>query len=215
MEHRTKTLSKDYLTSKLFLDEIETIETILNGSEGNFKIKTEDYIFSTTAELREKFSNQKLTNIEITSRNPYISIEFKKTWVRLYCGSDDANSAGIFFKLDSILSKSSRKPGLLYSYYSFWIANILSTVITVITKKSSYELLTKNSWVIIFIWLSWLTYIRLFNSGIIIVTKKHTAKNFFARNSDQLILILITAAVTVIITSYFPALQQTIGSWLS
>jgi hypothetical protein len=44
MELINKSLNKNYITARLFLEDIEGIETVLNESAEKFEIKTEDYI---------------------------------------------------------------------------------------------------------------------------------------------------------------------------
>lgn len=212
MKQVSKSLSKTYLTAKVFLEDLEGIQTVLNKSE-DFKIKTEDYEFSNVQELKSKYNNQKLNGVKISTRNPYVYIEFEKLWVRLYCGSDENTDAGVFYKLDSIISATSRKPDFLYSYYSFLLGDILFFIISTLVGNSNIEKAEAVILGTIFIlWFMWVIYIRLFNSGEVILTQKGDMKNFLSRNKDQIVVGVFVAVVTVIlttlVTTYFTALHS-------
>jgi hypothetical protein len=117
MEKIEKSITKSYLPVKVFLDDLEAIESTLKEFTENIVIKTDRYSFSNTDELITKYKNQNIKALEISSYNPYnIHIEFLPVWVKLYSGSDSTVATGLFYKLDSILSSTTRKPEFLYSY---------------------------------------------------------------------------------------------------
>ncbi len=209
-----KTLSKNYLTARLFLDDLKSIEELI-GNNQSYKIEAGDYEFKDVEELKNKHSNQKLNNVKISAHNPYITIEFHKMWVKLYCGSDDTGSAGLFYKLDSIISSSSRRFSFIYSYYSIWIVNIAIFLIPKSSLIYSNKLIFNSLTPIFVLWIAWVSYIRLLCSGEVILSGKGDVKNFFERNRDQIIVGIITGIVVAIIMVYFPQLQSLVRSFLS
>jgi hypothetical protein len=204
MKRINKSLSTEYPTVKLFLEDLIAIESILKESAENFEIATDDYTFTSVDELKNKYKNEKLSSIKISTRTPYINIVLNKTWVRLYCGSEEISTTGIYYKLDKILSAKVRKPRFLYSYYIIWIGNILlfaSIPSYFLPKKINPQILLIGGVLslIWFIWILWFSYIRLFRSSDISLIKKVDLRNFFSRNKDQIIVGLINGIIGAVI----------------
>lgn len=202
MKRINKSLSKAYPTVKLFLDDLTSIESILNESAMDFEISTEDYTFTSVDELESKYKNENLSSLKISTRSPYINIELNKMWIRIYCGSEETSTAGIFYKLDKILSAKVRKPRFLYSYYAIWIGNILilatpnSLLKKINPQAPEIELILTLIW---FLWILWVAYIRLFKSSDISLVKRADLQNFFSRNKDQIIVSLINGAIGAVL----------------
>lgn len=201
MEKINKSLEKEYLTSRIFLEDLEEIQNILKSSKG-FKIKAEDFIFSNIDELKSKFSNKILQNVTISASEPFIIIQIKKQRIELYSDSDDLISTGMFYKIDSVISKTALKPDTLYSY-----RNILIIALSYSFLKDMIDIGVYIFGAIpIICWNLWVGYIRMFKSGEVIVIRREDSKNFFSRNKDQIIIQMSVIIVTIIITSIFNSL---------
>lgn len=213
MKKINKTLSKSYITARVFLDDLKTIEELIKDHQG-YNIEAGDYEFKNVEELRNKYNNQKLNKVKISAHNPYITIEFHKMWVKLYCGSDDIESAGLFYKLDSIISSSSRKPSFIYSYYSIWFINIVLFLIPRSSVIYNNNLIFEIISPIFILWIFWVGYVRLLNSGEVVLSEKGDVKNYFSRNKDTITTAIISGLVVAIAMVYFPQLEHLIRSFL-
>jgi len=213
MKKINKTLSKSYITARLFLDDLKSIEELI-GNKRSYSIETEDYEFKNIEELKNKYNNQKLNKVKISAHDPYITIEFHKMWVKLYCGSDDTESAGLFYKLDSIISSSSRKPNFVYSYYSIWFINIILFLIPRTSVIYNNNLIFGIISAIFILWILWVGYVRLLNSSEVILSEKGDVKNYFSRNKDTLTSAIISGLVVAILIAYFPQLISLMHSLL-
>ncbi|MBP7118864.1 hypothetical protein KBA63_02150 [Candidatus Woesebacteria bacterium] len=213
MEKISKTLSKEYLPVKVFIDDLKKIEEVLNNitSSRDFEIRTSEYKFANIEELVEKCKGEKINYLEISIHNPYITIEFKKMWTRLYCGSDDMVGTGAFHKIDSIVSSTLRKPSFFYSYYFTWGFNILWLIFLNLSSTAG-KVITGFVLALSVVWIFWVGYIRLMNSSEIVFENKGSVGGWFIRNRDQLfvqiIITLVTIVGTVAFTHYFPELLK-------
>jgi hypothetical protein len=212
MEKIEKSITKNYLTVKVFLDDLEAIESALKESSERLEIKTDEYSFSSVEELKAQYKDQTLKRLEISSLNPYIRIEFTPLWVRLYSGSDSTSSAGLFYKLNSIISTTTRKPEFFYSYTFTGLLNLLALASLLLPKEFKVAILVFLS--ILVLWLCYVAYIRLMNSSKIIMMKRHDLKGFFQRNKDILIVGFFTSIVTIFVTLLLSNNWSSIQSFL-
>lgn len=200
MKKIEKSIIKNYLPVKVFLDDLEAIESALKEFAENIVIETDGYSFSSTDELITKYKNQSIRTLEISIYNPcYIHIEFSPLWVKLYSGSDSTSATGLFYKLDSILSSATRKPEFFYSYTFFILFTVIINASSFfLPKELKVVAIICNS--IYIIWVCYFSYIRLMNSAKIIMTKRHDLKSFFQRNKDALIVNSFVGIVTIFVT---------------
>ncbi len=197
MQKLTKPLVKEYLTSKIFLEDLEKIEAIfIDAGVEDFKISTEDYRFNSIRELADKYRNQNLRELEISAHAPYLNVDFSKHTVKLYCGDDNERSTGLFYKIDFILSQVIRKPNFLYSYHTFWVASIIFLIIDLFTSVSRDHLVFYVVVRIVYaVWCGWLIYIRLFKSSDINLNYKSDVQKFFSKYKT-IFTIIFTALIT-------------------
>ena len=203
MKKLKKSLNKEYLTSRLFLDDLEEIENILVSAR-NFEIKTEDYAFSNVAELKQHYLNQKLNSVQISIFDPYITVDLKKMWIRLYCSSDEDHSVGIFTKIDKILSKSTLKPNWLYSIFLLNILSVLFLSLQFFFKEKQHLFVLASY--ILLLWVLWVVYLRLQKSSLIQVQYRRDTKNIFTKNLDQIIIGVVISILSILATLYIPEL---------
>ena len=76
---------------------------------------------SEPSELLSMVKKIRLKNVHIKSDSPYVTIELTRLWAKLYVGSSEDKSAGIFYNLDQILSSRNRSSKWLYNYLFLWI----------------------------------------------------------------------------------------------
>jgi len=198
MKRINKPLSKEYLPVRIFLEDIESIEELLSVNKSGYKIKTESLEFSSVEELRKKYDNESISNLEISSSDPYISIEFKKLWARLYIGSDNNIETGLFYKLDKIILAATLKPSFLYSHQTLWSGYIGFIILKFLLHGVMYQIISVLSYLLL-AWALWVVYIRLSKHSEIVLSKRHDIKSFLARNKDQIIVNLFTVSIGAIL----------------
>jgi len=181
---------------KLFYDDIEEIYEILKAANNEVKIEADNYEIESLDEILT-IKKPFFTNLQISIRNPYVSINFKNNEIWLYASEDTAIQRGLYEKLKLLINKKKRlfAPLLqnsifsgLYLGTSFW---------WFLTKEFTMGL------IIIITGLLWmyLGYKSQFQHFSIIVPEYSNNKpNFFIRNKDNIILAVISALLGGIIT---------------
>jgi len=211
MERLQKSLWKEYITSKISADQLEEIEAILKTTEG-IKIETEDFRFESISELKNKYKDQILETLKITTSKPYISIEFNKISIRLFTYSDDEKSTSIFYKIDSIISKSTLKPNFLYTYYFVWTGNLFIWLVPLINKNSNFFHVSVVLSSLIFLWNLWVGYIRLFRSSQIFISNEkksfYWVKNIGGQITATVLGIIFLLIMINLLLHYFPEIGK-------
>jgi hypothetical protein len=198
MEKLQKTLLRRYATSVIYTDDLLKIIEILSVVENSYEIMTEDYKFQDFLEFEKKYSGQKIKYLKIKAYKPYITIDFTKYGIELYCGADDQISSGLFYKIDLILGNTRRKFNFLYLYPSFlvvlfFVESIDLNLYGIIPK---YILILINS-LFLFLYI-WVGYIRLFKSSYIRIVYRTEVKKFFDKYKEFFSGLLIGLIILVL-----------------
>jgi hypothetical protein len=184
----------------LHRNDVEDITAILSECK-EVSFKSGEYEYETLEELIRDKGN-KLTDLTISGIEPFITLSLKRTFwpggIFLY-SSDGDNLA--FFKIKEILLRNKR-------WATIWLLPILLTVILI-----SYFFLIKfsplpisnikyayiHTFVFIFLIPS-IAMTRIASFPIIYLLREHEQKSFFQRNLDNIVVSLISALLSAIIT---------------
>ncbi len=201
MKSVNKSISKEYISSRLFIEDLENIEQILSECK-DFEIVVDNFSYQSTNDLTTNKKGEQLQNLSIGTSNPYFSLRLSNDGAFLYSSSNDSQSTGIFAKINSIMIMARLKPNFFYSYYFVFVANFMLVAGNLIVPE--FETILNFISYILLAWLLWVVYVRIYKSSILILVKKKDRINFFKRNSDSLILIVFTAIITYLVTTYVP-----------
>jgi hypothetical protein len=222
MERITPPLSAYYHHLKLYLDNLEEIESILKDARG-LNFRAGGYKFDNLAELVTQFQDQLLRSIRISSGDPYVEMDLDRSFNRLYCDtSHPTKGSGIFHRVDEVLKRASRKPRILYprSHTGWTIVNMMLTsvliadlfswkIIEYITSSMKYWELLEYPWrftgltvidtvlICSTLGMMWSLSTR---KVMIIISRRSQRRHFFIRNRDQLITGLITGLVVAVVS---------------
>jgi hypothetical protein len=199
MEKIDKSLKKNYLPVVLYLEALEGIVDAFTVEGNKIEIRADDYSFDSITELSNHFKVNGPKSLEVKSLNPYGRLELNPLWAELYMGSSSIESAGIFYKIDRIMSSSERRPRIGYSYYSVWLLPLLSWIPNILPKSANEHdiFLIFN---VPFLWVVWVLFIRLKKHSTLILERFSNKQGFLKRNSDAIKLLLIGAILGCIST---------------
>jgi len=215
MIKETKVLSKDYKFPHLYLDDLKSIEESLIKNSmlkiPTLEISTEEYSCDSIQEL----ASRKITNIKrlkMVSLSPNTHINFSDHDATLVVWSDDVASRGLFAKLDEIILRTERGGVILLNKILFFSKLIIFVPFILaplgVLLDNNFEAHVKIVIVPIIISLIiTVLIIRLFEfylkhlpvSKIELIERKEEL-NFFQRNKDQILLILLTNTLTGLIS---------------
>jgi hypothetical protein len=199
MEQIDAPLLKDYSPLKLYLNDLERLEQVLAESCSEATCDTEGFRFGSIAELASNVKKTRLDAIRIEGNSPRASVELRKRWARIYVSSSKAQGAGMFYKLDQILSASQRSPRWLYSYSFVWVLNVLIYSWGVLSFRI-HDRLTRLvgvvvSGVLFIAWFAWVFRIRMTRHSTIILKRRAEQGSFVERNKDELAVAVIAATL--------------------
>lgn len=208
MKKLSKTLSKEYSPIKIFLEDLQKIEEILKGlSPENFEIATNDYKFNNLKDLIKWWhhnQNKKIDSLEISIHTPYyITIKLKAYSTSLYCGSDDTLASGAFYKIDSVLTSTTRKLSFAYSYYFILLWCLILGFLNL--NLLPYDLFhwgsIENILLIVsfVIWYLWVGYTRLYNNSRINLTKRCGIRCWLEKHKDKILVGLVVGLFLAVI----------------
>ena len=179
MEQIKRPIVKEYLPLKLYLNNLRAIQTILSEAD-DFSITIGDIKYNSTEELAENLKNKIFYAAEINTRKPYLNIDLSKFNSRLFVSSDEPLEAGLFYKLDTLLRGTRRKPAFMYSYYWIWGLIALSLVSSNVSKNYITSFVIPIS---CFSWSSWILYVRMFRWNEIKIYERHEKPRFLTRTA--------------------------------
>jgi hypothetical protein len=200
MEKIDKSLQKEYSPLVLYVDALEDIIGILSSACSKVKIQTDDYKFDSISELKDYFKDCQPKSLKIESSSPYCTLELNSLQARLYIGSSNTESAGIFYKINDILVKSQRRPNFTYSYYFVALApNVIYLVNTFIPKYISDTILFLAIQLSVYAWTIWVLFIIVKKRSTITLESAIHKQGFFKKYSDRIKLSIIVAVTTTVI----------------
>ncbi len=206
MEKIIRPLSENLKPATLYLDDIENIIDTLRTVSSEVIISTREYLLKDLQELRE-LKKEQLTHLEIEIHEPYVSISFEPHRIWLYIAKDEPISRGLFEKVKEIVSRRERKIARIT--HSSWLSGILIgtffPLLSLGIDKASYWIIfTSIVLFIIAILISWYGFQDRFNKYSVIVLKnKNELPSFWKRNSDKIVLMILSAIIGSFITQAF------------
>lgn len=214
MKKLEKSLSKYYMPLILRANDFDDINSILIG-HGDVEIIADDVKYDDLKEFLEENKTQKPSNVLITGRNPYLTLEISPNHCRLYISSDNLLATGIFTKIDSILTHCERKPKILYQQSSNLIFIILLLAIQYTSKSFNiipkqyevYSFIIFHTFMLIYLsWLSYISFINIYRHSLIYTITDKGQPGFIKRNFDYFIVSLISLLVGGVLMRYIDKL---------
>lgn len=212
MKKRIQTYTQKLKMPHLFREDLENIEEIikkeLNPSEYKLDLGSLEY-----QEIKEIPEDTNLTNeFYINTSSPYIRIDFNKYSARVFSGDDDVKTVGAVKKITDVILKNERRFLWYFSQLSQWLAPIILYIFSALfyipfdrEAKLSKTWLITEIFIILFLVIWWIAGYKnnLKKFSVIEFAYRKNKSNFFIRNKDQIIVGIIVAIVTVLLTLFF------------
>ena len=196
MKRLDKSISKNFRPLLLYEEEIRDVVELLANRSKELEIKADGFAFETVDELFKKFAPNRIKQLEITTHDPYISIDLDRISARIYSGSSEPRPLGLFHQSASILQRHSRFYGFLCSYLMTWVAILIHIVVTNFLIKGKQGLIVTG---VFLIYWSWAMYNLMLRHARIYLSKADSPGAFWFRNKDNLLVGLITGILGVVL----------------
>jgi len=190
----------------LFREDLEAIENILKDlSPEKYRLETGDAEYNIIEEVKE---NIRITDLSFHTYNPYIYLNFGESGSYIYTDSDSLEVLGAIKKIADIISRRERK----FLWYMVRLAPLLLVIfaplLTLLILLREEGINISNVFLIFVaislgLWPVVAYYIGFNRFSIVEFVYKKDRVNFFIRNKDQLLLIIIGTIIGSLITLLF------------
>lgn len=193
MKSIDKSLSLEYGCVTLFVNSIRELMDEFSFCE-NIKLAADDVEYDSIEEFTQNV-NERPREVRISASNPYVTIELSQRWAKLYVSSSQALGGGVFYKVDSILSKCERKPRFFYKHIvpmlSIWVASglLYAPIFNHLVYVELLFLLLMCSWFLIVMNAQLRSYSK------VCPVYRHEQPGFFKRNKDSMIVAIVSALI--------------------
>lgn len=210
MKKIKKAPNKYYPPLVLWAEDLLEIESYMREyakEDGSIKITANEIYYDSVDEFLKGSKGQTAYEIDITAVqedfNFNISLNLTKDWAHLEGSCNENFVTAIFFRIDEILARCQRKPTFIY--HPVWGAFTIPLIISILSISLGiyYDYNpTSPTILLISFWLFYSMNLKCLCK--IHPTYKHEKVNFFRRNFDQIILLVIGTALGVILSATAP-----------
>lgn len=212
MKKKTQYFRQDFKMPHLFREDLEKLEDIIKElSPQEYKFETKDFEYKTIQEITKDVEViNEINDFHIQTYNPYVSLDFNNNSAYIYSSDDDIKTIGVIKKITDIISKRERKllwqlsrlssflaPALIW--FPFLLMIFLSKE-TIKSNKILFVIATLILYIVAIVWwiIGYNAHFKKFS--VIELEYKKNKSNFFIINKDRIIVGIIVAIVTVILT---------------
>ena len=191
MKKLDKSISTDLDALVIYEEELRELFTLLNENCKGVRLKVDNLQFDNVDELVKHFAPNRIKQLEISTVEPYISIELYNLRARIYAGSSAPAVEGLYHKCKTILRRRSKIYGILCSFRIFWTYLIIETIFGSIVKGEWSPYLKA----VFFPYGCWIFFVRMTRHSLIYARKSDSVESFWLRNKDTLIVEAIVGLV--------------------
>ncbi|PKO36653.1 MAG: hypothetical protein CVU33_17345 [Betaproteobacteria bacterium HGW-Betaproteobacteria-6] len=188
----------------LYQEDLSAISAALAQDDGKLAIETDEFEYDSLDELLSNLGDS-LNGLSLKRKAPYISVDFdSRGGVWLYASNDDLVSRGIFAEIQELLVSKRRQSYFMLRRFvdaSSWVgaAGIGAFLVAGHWREAMLSSLLP---------LLSIAFIFVKPRSIVNRTSRAQRKNFWQRNSDQIVVALISAVagsiLTLAATALFP-----------
>jgi hypothetical protein len=195
----------------LYLDDIEQIVEIFKTISDKVEISTEEYKYENISEL-QNLSDERLSDLNIEIKEPYVSLGFKKCNVSLYRADDDAVTVGLCEKLKEFLFRHTRKFSRIMYIVPIWsfFIGVGSSTLVIGTHRSDVNRIFIGCIVlacgIVLTLISW--YLRFNRFSTIYLQRKKEFPSFWKRNKDELVVNILVGCICLLVGYSLPSITN-------
>jgi hypothetical protein len=200
MEKISDTISKELPRLRLYRDEIEELYQFLTGiTDEKVIVETCGYRLSSIDEV-SKLSNDTAHDLQFSTKSPYIRIRLTAYGGDIYIGKGDVEAEGIASRIENILMKGKTYKPFLYDKPLLFYLFVIPLLVGLIIRNIFIIILGLFLFIIAVVWIIVEMQYSLKRYNTIIFRSRKDTVNFWKRNKDQIIMLIIGAVIGVVAT---------------
>jgi hypothetical protein len=209
MERIKPALIKYYPPIVLGLADLEALDDVLRAAVKNYAVCAGDYRYESVAELSAHVGKKRINKLGFEGSEPHTRLNFATYEARVYVGDDDLISAGLFQKIDAILTPRVRRLSIIYDSRTWLLigatmgaASIMVGVAFMwagrLPQAATSILPAALLTAVILAGVTWSFWVSI--KGHSVIGLSSAPDNFLARNRDQILMAFVAALVGSIVT---------------
>jgi hypothetical protein len=197
MERIKPPLTKSYPPLVLGVADLEALEDVLRTAVKDYAAYSGNYKYTSIAELSAHVGKKRIHNLKFEGSKPYTSLTFAPHDARVYVGDDDLVNAGLFQKIDAILTPRVRRFSIIYDPRMLVLIGPAVAGVSALVGGQHRAVLPIVVGVVlaVTIWSGWISIKR--HS---VIDLSASPETFWARNRDQILVAVIAAVVGSVVT---------------
>jgi len=206
MKELKKSIAKEFPPLKLYLDDVHKIYNIFEKScSEKITVTTEDFEVQDITRFKD-LGPKDIHTLKFNGGQPYISLDLGPNQARLWISEDSTLNRGIASEIEEVLGRCYRRIARVFT--NLLSLNLIGALIFVPPAVLTLQYMTGSlRWgllillIVLYGSLFFLSFRLSFKwYSTITFSERCEEKNFFARNKDGILIALISATVTAIIT---------------
>ncbi len=224
MERKPKKFKSSISSTRIFLDDIEEIHSLLERTCEQVQVSDGDYVYDSFKELKKKYMDRKLRSLTLNGDSPHIFLSFDRSisWNHIFKGFSfletfgDRNAQGAYCLIKEILKERQKWYSYLFLFrlaIALTLLTIVSGMLWIVNPANVPEYLVPLPRVIfsIFFLIIFYSSLSALNSKgffyTICLYERHKHESFIRRNKDRIIVGVIVASIGALITWIFSISQ--------
>ncbi|MFZ2098396.1 MAG: hypothetical protein WAV05_17325 [Anaerolineales bacterium] len=200
MEKISDSIFKTLPHLRLYRDEIEELYQFLIGiADEKVIIETCGYRLSSIDEISQ-LSKDTTHDIQFSTNKPYIRIRLTAYSGDIYIGKGDVEAEGIASLIENILLKGKTYQPLLHNNPWLSFLPVIPLIVGIIMRNIFIIILGSVLFIASVVWLSVETHFSVTRYNIIIFHSRKNTLNFWKRNKDQIIMLIVGAVIGIAAT---------------
>ncbi|MBD9400834.1 hypothetical protein [Comamonas sp. CMM02] len=190
--------SRQFSPLVLRLDGLREILTVLAPAEG-VKIVADGMEYESVDELAGHLFGKSPRELKVTGSSPYLTVELSPFSARLYAGSDDLVSSGMFARIAAVLSAAERSPRALYKNSWVFLLMVGLQVLSIVPALKSMQQGFIGLFGLTIAWYLWINFIHLRKHGLLLTHEPKDGRSFYQRNADSIVVAVVSAILGAVL----------------
>lgn len=213
MKRVNKSISIEIKPKKFHFEDLKAIVNILKeSSTKELTIMTNEYYLDSLDDILE-LKQDNFSSLELKISDPYVLVNINRKRIRLYASDDTLISEGVISKLKNYIKSLKGDYIRIYQYLFEFIRDISIALLISLILINKLEIKAELNQLVIPFYLlvsfGWMLYGFSYPSKEIPLNiRKHQDDNFWSRNKDTLLVGILVAVLSVILTFVFDQIKK-------
>lgn len=198
MEKLDSSLSKNYGPLVIWADDLADVFAELQQHGQRCEFVADNVRYDSVEEFIQECRGRKSSEVSLSCREPYVSIDLASWRASISTRSRKLLAAGLYHRIDAILSRCERKPRFLFRVREAFVGLLAFLVFDKITGHSITWLDFLGA--VVWLWNLIAMFYVFFRSACIYPVYKRDRPNFIKRTAEPILVAVLAAVASAVAT---------------